>query len=186
MTMMTTNPSRDPNDEVLAPLDRALDSLVTRGIGAFAVGLLALVVTVASAEGAIHEIAHFALPALLLAVVIRRLARRRVADDDDGLVVDGAWGRAREARRWETRLAALVTGAVPVMWLVGGASILFRHASDVPSLALIVGVWIPLGAFLWGAAANSWLTAARERLARGLRDVDRRFRAYWQNIGRVA
>ena len=180
-----TNPAPEPSDEVLAPLDRTLDSLVTRGVGAFAIGLLALVVTVASAEGPIHEIAHFALPALLLAVVIRRLARRR-AVDDDGLVLDGAWGRAREARRWETLLAALITGAVPAMWLAGGASILFRHASDVPSLALIVGVWIPIGAFLWGAAANSWVTGARERLARALRDVDRRFRAYWQNIGRVA
>ena len=180
-----TTPSSDPSDEVLAPLDRSLDSLVTRGIGAFAVGLLALVITVASADGPIHEIAHFSLPALLLAVVVRRVARRRAADEDE-IVVESAWERAREIRRWETLLAALVTGAVPVMWLVGGASILFRHASDVTSLALIVGVWIPAGAFLWGAAANSWLTGARERLAGGLRDVDRRFRAYWQNIGRVA
>lgn len=183
--MMTTNPSRDPNDEVLAPLDRTLDSLVTRGIAAFGVGLLALVVTVASANGPVHELAHFTLPGLLLAVVIRRLAHQRKSKDEE-LEGDGAWARAREARRWETTVAAAVTGAVPLMWLVGGGAILFRHASDVSSLALIVGIWIPLGTFLWGAAAYAFLANARERLALGLRDSDRRFRAYWQNIGHVA
>ena len=34
---MMTNPALDPNDEVLAPLDRTLESLVTRGMAAFAV-----------------------------------------------------------------------------------------------------------------------------------------------------
>lgn len=185
MPMMSTNPSLDPNEEVMAPLDRSLDSLVTGGIAAFGVGLLALVVTVASASGPVHELAHFTLPALLAAVIIRRFARRRTATPED-LDEEAAWTRARAARRWEAALAAAITGAVPLMWLVGGGAILFRHASDVASLALIVGVWIPLGAFLWGAAAYAFLANAREKVALGLRDSDRRFRAYWQNVGRVA
>jgi threonine/homoserine/homoserine lactone efflux protein len=179
---MMTNPALDPNDEVLAPLDRTLDSLVTRGMAAFAVGLLALVVTVAETDGLVHDVSHLALPALLAWAVVRRLRSHVDAD----LEVEGAWARARAARRWETGLAAAITGSVPVMWLVGGASVVYRHANDVPSLAIIIGVVIPLGAFLWGAAAYSFVMDARDRVALGLRDSDRRFRIYWQNIGRVA
>jgi hypothetical protein len=179
---MMTNPALDPNDEVLAPLDRTLDSLVTRGMAAFVVGLLALVVTVASTDGLVHDISHLALPALLVWAVVHRL-RLHV---DTGVDVEGAWTRAREARRWETGLAAAITGAVPVMWLVAGASVLLRHANDVPSLAIIVGLIIPVGAFLWGAASYSFVMDARDRVALGLRDSDRRFRTYWQNVGRVA
>lgn len=177
-----TNPALDPNDEVLAPLDRTLDSLVTRGMAAFAVGLLALVVTVAATDGLVHEISHLALPALLAWAVVKRLRSHGDAD----LEVEGAWTRAYAARRWETILAAAITGAVPVMWLVGGASVLLRHANDVASLALIIGLVIPVGTFLWGAAAYSFVMSARARVALGLRDSDRRFRTYWQNVGRVA
>jgi hypothetical protein len=180
-----TNPASDPSDEVLIPLDRTLDSLATRGIAWFAVGLLALVVSVASTEGVIHEVSHLSLPALLVAVVIWRLVATRRGGHGE-FESEGAWTRARELRRRNTELAAVITGAVPIMWLVGGASILLRHAHDVADLAIIVGIWIPIGAFLWGAAAHSWLTDARECVARALRDSERRFRAYWQNIGRVA
>jgi hypothetical protein len=176
------NPALNPSDEVLAPLDRTLDSLVTRGMAAFAVGLLALVVTVAETDGLVHDISHLALPGLFVWSVVRRLRSRVDAD----LEIERTWTRACQARRWETGLAALITGAVPVMWLVGGASVLFRHANDVPSLALIIAVIIPVGTFLWGAAAYSFVMEARDRVALGLRDSDRRFRTYWQNVGRVA
>ena len=180
-----TNPVSGPSDEVLEPLDRTLDSLATHGIAAFAVGLLALLVTVAATQGIVHDISHLALPGLLLGIIARRFVQQRRAADSD-LVLDGAWSRAREARSRETVLAAIITGAVPIMWLVGGAAIFVRHAHDVVDVALIVGVFIPIGVGIWGVATSSWLAGARERLARALRDTDRRFRAYWQNIGRVA
>lgn len=171
----------DPAATVDEPVRRGLEMVMTRGVAAFAVGLLAVLVTAISAEGPIHEFAHFALPMLLVAVVVARIAHVVLARDaPDG---EGVWQRAHAIARTETQLAGVAAVAVPVMWAIGGGAILVRHAGH--DLDVVVGFWIPFGVVVWGAASVAWLDDCRERLALALRESDRRFRTYWRNPGRA-
>lgn len=173
----------DPAAAVGEPVRRGLEILMSRGVASFAVGLLAVIVTAVSGAGLIHEFAHLALPGLLVAVVVARIVHVLLTRDaPDG---DGIWRRVYAIARTETQLAGAVAAAVPVIWALGAAAILVRHAAHDAEIGVVVGFWIPFGLVLWGAASVAWLDDCRERLALAVRESDRRFRAYWQDPGRA-
>lgn len=173
----------NPAANVDEPVRRGLEMLMTRGVASFAVGLLAVVVTAVSAEGLIHQLAHLALPGLLVAVVVARIVHVLLTRDaPDG---EAIWRRVHGMARTETQLAGAVAAAVPFIWALGGGAILVRHAAHMGDLGVVVGFWVPFGVVLWGAASVAWLDDCRERLARAVRESDRRFRAYWQDPGRA-
>jgi hypothetical protein len=177
---MTSSP--DPRQLVEAPVHRALDFLVVRGAASFAVGVLAVLVTVMAPEGMVHQLGHAALPGVLLFVVLARAFHAAAARGE--WIGAGAWARAAEVNRPETQFAALVAVAVPVSWAAGLGAVLVRHASDPPAAAAILGVWLPLAAALWFLATIAWAGDCRERLARAHEAAEARFRAYWAGVSR--
>ena len=157
---------------------------MTRGLASFAVGLLAVIVTAVSADGLMHQVGHLALPGLLALVVVARAVHVVLTRDaPDG---DGIWRRVHRIARTETLLAAAVAAAVPAMWALGGVAILVRHTHHDAELGVVVGFWIPVGVIIWGSATVAWLDDCRERLARAVRESERRFRTYWRDLGRAA
>jgi hypothetical protein len=45
------------------------------------------------------------------------------------------------------------------------------------------GIWLPLGGALWIFATFAWTDACRDRIGAGIEESDRKFRAYWRDIG---
>lgn len=174
----------DPAIDVDEPVRRGLELLMTRGVASFAIGVLAVVVTAVSAEGVLHQVGHLALPGLLVFVVVARTVH--VALTRDAPADEGVWRRVFGIARTETLLAAVVAAAVPAMWALGGIAILLRHTHHDAELGVVVGFWIPVGIILWGSATVAWLEDCRERLARAVRESERRFRTYWRDVGRAA
>jgi hypothetical protein len=99
---------------------------------------------------------------------------------------DETWDRARAVDAWSARLAQVLALAVPLAWLVGGVAILVRHGAELHGHAPTLGLWLPLSAALWIFATFSWVDACRDRIAAGLEESDRKFRAYWRDVGRSA
>jgi hypothetical protein len=174
----------DPAIHIDEPVRRGLELLMTRGVASFAVGLLAVVVTAVSADGLLHQVGHLALPGLLAFVVVARTVH--VVLTRDAPPDDAVWRRVLGIARTETVMAAAVAAAVPAMWALGGIAILLRHTHHDAELGVVVGFWIPVGIILWGSATVAWLDDCRERLARAVRESERRFRTYWRNVGRAA
>jgi hypothetical protein len=166
------------------PVRRELELVMTRGVASFAIGLLAVLVTAVSSDGVLHQVGHLALPGLLVLVVVARLTH--VALTRDGPDGEKTWKRVHEIARTETLLAGVVAAAVPVMWAMGGVAILARHTHHDAELGVVVGFWVPVGIILLGAATVAWLDDCRERLARAVREGERRFRTYWRDVGRPA
>jgi hypothetical protein len=161
------------------PVARALDTVIVAAAATFAASVAAVVFTVLSADWAIHEVGHFAVPALMVAVVLVRIvqyARRRPS------APDAAWDAARAVSASDARLARLLAHAVPIAWLVGSGSILVRHGPHHVGAGLVIGAWLPLVAFLWIAATFAWHDACRDRIATGIEASERRFRDYWRDV----
>jgi hypothetical protein len=171
----------DPRASVVEPVHRALEFLVLRGAASFAVAVLAVLVSVVRLEEPLREIGQLALPAVLAFVAAARLAHVVIRRPGPA---DAAWTRAHAIDRRETEFAAIVAVAVPLAWLVGGGAVLAHRASDQAGLAEVVGVWLPLGGGLWALATIAWAGDCRERLAVALAESERRFRSYWQSVGR--
>jgi hypothetical protein len=173
-------PSRADPGRVTEPVARALDTLIVGAALSFGLSVLAVFATVFAAEGHLHAVAHLSLPALMgLVIVVRviHLARRHPESRTD------AWTRARAVSAFDTRLARLLSVAVPLAWLAGSVAILVRHAHIVHDLLAGVGFWLPLGAALWTFATFAWMDACRDRIAAGVEESDRNFRAYWRDVG---
>jgi hypothetical protein len=166
---------------VTEPVVRALDTLIVGAAASFGLSVVAVLATAFAAEGHIHGIAHLSLPGLMgLVIVIRGmyLLRRHPESRDD------AWTRAGAVSSFDSRLARVLSIAVPLAWLVGSGAILVRHAPAFQDLFVVLGLWLPLGAALWILATFAWIDACRDRITAGLDESDRRFRDYWRDIGR--
>ncbi len=173
----------DPRGAVIEPIHRALELLVLRGAASFAVAVLAVVVTIVPVGEQAAALGHLALPGVLAFVVLARVIHVARHHAPSG---EGSWGRTHAMDPHETEFAAAVAIAVPVAWLVGGGAVLARLALDEPGLASVVAAWVPLGGLLWVAATVAWAGDCRERLTLALIESDRRFRSYWQSVGRSA
>lgn len=177
MSLSTVGP-----DRVTEPVVRALDTLIVAAAASFGLSIIAVLATVLAAEGPFHAIAHLSLPGLMgLVIVVRgvRIVLRHPKARDD------AWARARVVNAFDTRLAQVLTFAVPLAWLGGWVGILVRHGTELHGLALMTGVWLPLSATLWILATFAWIDACRERIAAGIDESDREFRDYWRDVGRA-
>jgi hypothetical protein len=172
----------DPRTEVEAPIRRALGGLVVRSAVSFGGAVVAVLVSVQATQGALHVVGHVALPLVLGVVLLARGAR--VALRGSSVPTEDAWSRVRAIEPGETAFATFVASSVPLAWLVGGGAIIARHTSH-HELAAVVAVWLPLALALWFLATIAWVHDGRDRLARGLDESDRRFRAYWTRPGTV-
>ena len=179
---VSTTSSPDP-DAITEPVARALDTLILGAAASFALSVIAVLATILAAEGTVHVVAHLSMPALMVAVIAVRgatILRRHPKP------VDGTWDRAHSVDTWSARLAQVLGLAVPLAWLTGGVAILVRHGTELHGHAPTLGLWLPLSAALWILATFAWVDACRDRIAAGLEESDRRFRAYWRDIGRSA
>jgi hypothetical protein len=177
---VSSSPAVDPAD-VTRPVIHALDTLIVTAAASFVLSVMAVLATVLSAEGPFHAVAHLSLPALMGFVALGRgvqLLLRHPRPRDD------AWTRALAVDQFDTRLAEVLTVAVPLAWLAGSAAILVRHAPELHGAAVVIGAWLPMGAALWIVATFAWTDACRDRIAAGLDESDRQFRDYWRNVGR--
>ncbi len=174
-------PAADPRAAVAEPVHRALEFHVLRGAASFAVAVLAVVVTVAPFDEPLRTAGLLALPAVLVFVVVARglhVALRRPISLED------TWRRAHAIERHETELAAFVAIAVPLAWLAGLGAILSRTVATLDAGPAVLAIWLPLSLALWALATIAWAGDCRERLAIALVESDRRFRSYWQTVGR--
>jgi hypothetical protein len=168
---------------VREPVARALDGLIVGAVVSFALSVAAVLATAFAVEGQLHSIAHLSLPGLMGLVIVARgaqLVRRHPVPRPD------AWSRAGAVSRIDSRLARILSIAVPLAWLAGSGAILVRHAPTLRDLFVGGGLWLPLTAALWIIATFAWTDACRDAIAAGLDESDRRFRAYWRDIGRHA
>lgn len=166
---------------VTEPVSRALDALIVGAAASFGLSVAAFLATAFAVEGHLHEIAHLSLPGLMGLVIVSRgvqLLRRHPEPRAD------AWSRAGAVSRFDSRLARIMSIAVPLAWLAGSAAILVRHAPMLHDLLIGGGLWLPLGAGLWILATFAWIDACHDRIAAGVVESDRRFRDYWRDIGR--
>jgi len=167
---------------VTEPVVRALDTLIVAAVASFALSVMAVLATVLAADGAFHAVAHLSLPGLMGIVIVARCVhrlRRPAASRDD------AWTRAGAIDPSDTRLARVLSIAVPLAWLVGSVGILLRHGLELHGHTAGVGVLLPLSAALWILATFAWTDACRDRVAAGIDESDRNFRAYWRDVGRA-
>lgn len=176
----------DPRRSVEAPVRRAMVALVVRGVALVgAVLLLALLPTV-PAFGWLRSVAVWAVPAVLFGYAVLVVVERRVRGRPEESLRATAWFRAREVDDADAMLALLIAGWVPVALLVGLVLLAWPGLNDHD--AATRGIWgaigVPTLAAAWLIAANTWLEATRDELARALADADRRFRSYWANLGR--
>jgi hypothetical protein len=165
---------------VTEPVERALDALIVAAAASFGLSVIAVFATGFAVEGQVHAIAHFSLPALMgLVIVVRwvHLLRRHAAPRGD------VWTRAHAVSPFDSRLARVLSIAVPFAWLVGSGAILVRHASMLNDVLVVGGIWLPLGGVLWIVATFAWTDTCRDRIGAGLDESDRRFRDYWREIG---
>jgi hypothetical protein len=178
---MSTTASAEPAG-ITEPIARALDALIVGAAASFGLSILAVFATVFAAEGHLHAVAHLSLPAFMAVVIAVRAVHivRRHAD-----ARDDTWTRARAVNAFDTRLAQLLSVAVPLAWLAGSVAILVRHSHVIHDLLAGVGFWLPLGAALWIFATFAWIDACRDRISAGVDESDRNFRAYWQDVGRA-
>jgi hypothetical protein len=166
---------------VTEPVVRALDGLIVGAAASFGLSVIAVFATAFAVEGHVHAIAHLSLPGLMALVIVIRgvhLVRRHTEPRDD------AWTRARAVSSLDSRLAQVLSIAVPLAWLVGSGAILVRHEAAFRDLFVGGGFWLPLGAALWILATFAWKDACRDKIAAGLDESDRKFRDYWRDIGR--
>jgi hypothetical protein len=165
---------------VTEPVERALDALIVGAAASFALSVAAVFATAFAVEGQVHAISHLSLPALMgLVIVVRgvHLLRRHPTARDD------VWTRARAVSAFDSRLARVLSYAVPLAWLVGSGAILVRHAPMLRDMLVGGGIWLPLGGVLWILATFAWTDACRDRIGAGLDESDRKFRDYWRDIG---
>jgi hypothetical protein len=179
----------DPRLEVEAPVRRALLALVARGVA-----LVGVVLALVLAPGlpplarfrSLDDVVAIVVPALLFAYGAGVLAGRRLHGRPSEGARAAAWFRAREIEPADAMLALLVAGWVPVALLAALVVLAWPHLNDPD--ATIRGAWGALGvpalAAAWLVAANLWLEATRDRLARAIGESERRFRSYWANPGR--
>ena len=165
---------------VSEPIERALDALIVVGAASFGLSIVAVLATAFAVEGQLHAIAHLSLPVLMGLVIIGRgvhILRRGSRPQED------VWTRARAVSAFDSRLARVLTIAVPLAWLVGSGAILVRHAPMLHDVLVAGGILLPLGAALWIFATFAWTDACRDRVGAGVDESDRRFRDYWRDIG---
>lgn len=167
---------------VSEPVVRALSGLILLATASFALSVAAVLATVLAIDGQMHWVAHLSLPGFMALVIIGRVAyvlTRHHAPHED------AWARAGTVDAFDTRLAQVLSVAVPLAWLVGSAAIVVRHWMDFQGLAIMAGLWLPLAAMLWILATFAWVDACRDKIATGLDESDRKFRDYWRDIART-
>lgn len=178
---MSRAPEDDPIRAVAQPVEHALDALIVGAGASFALSIVIVLLAVLTPEGPLHDVAHVALVVIMAVVVAARcihLLRGRAGTGS------GAWGRAREMHRWDTHLAQALTVTVPIAWLVGGLTILAQHLLALSAVLPLVGIWLPVAAGLWIAAAFAWHDFCHDRLAGALDESHRRYREYWRDIAR--
>lgn len=178
---MSRAPDNDPIRAVAQPVEHALSALIAGAAASFGLSIAIVLLAVFSPEGLLHEVAHVALIGIMAVVVAARgihVLRGR------GGAGSGAWRRARDVRRWDTHLAQALTITVPIAWLVGGVTILAQHLLALGGVLPLVGIWLPVAAGLWIAAAFAWHDFCHDRLAVALDESHRRYRGYWRDIAR--
>lgn len=158
---------------------RALDSLIIGAAASFALSVAAVLTAVLSPEGPLHELAHFALVGVMGLILVARgihiLRRERIGEAD-------AWARAGAVHRSDAHLAQVLTVAVPLAWLGGGATIIVNHLGVLHGPGLLLGVWLPVAAAVWILASFAWHDFCRDRIAAALDESDRRYREYWRDL----
>lgn len=178
---MQHRPTNDPADMVRLPVARALDGLIVGASASFLLAVAAALSALFLPEGPLHEVAHFALVAVIGVVVVARgihvLRRERVSDPH-------AWARARAVHPSDARLAQVLIVAVPIAWLAGGLTVIVHHVSVLHGPGLVIGVWLPVAAAVWVLASFAWHDFCRDRIAAALDESDRRYREYWQDLAR--
>ncbi|HEY3333916.1 MAG TPA: hypothetical protein VGK16_01670 [Candidatus Limnocylindrales bacterium] len=176
----------DPRNDVEAPVRRALLSLVARGaalVGVVLVLVLAPGLPLFAPAPGLDDIVAIAVPLLLFAYGAAVLVDRRRHGRPPEEAREAAWFRARAIEPADAMLALLVAGWVPVALLAALVVLAWPHLND-PSPATR-GVWGAFGApalaASWLVAANLWLEATRDKLARAIGESEHRFRSYWAN-----
>jgi hypothetical protein len=179
----------DPRNEVEAPVRQALLSLVVRGVTLVAIVLaIVLLPRLPALAGyrALEDVASIAVPLVLFGygalVLLDRRRHGRPSEDARA----AAWFRAREIEPADSMLALLVAGWMPVTLVAALVLLAWPRLNDPDAMAR--GVWgavgVPTLAAAWLVAANLWLEATRDVLARAIGESERRFRSYWANPGR--
>lgn len=165
---------------------RALVALVVRGVVLVGAVLLLVLLPAVPAFAWLRPVAPYAVPAMLFGSALLVVAERRVRGRPGEELRASAWFRAREIDEADAMLALLIAGWVPVALLAGLVLLAWPGLNDRD--AATRGIWgavgVPTLAAAWLIAANTWLEATRDELARALADSERRFRSYWANLGR--
>lgn len=166
-------------DFVAAPVRRALDAIVLRAVGAFALAVFAVVVAaLPMADEGLHHLAYHLLPALLGGwIVVRFVVALRTPS-----APARAWDRAAELEPSEVGFARRVAAVMPLGVLFAGITLLAPHATDPEHTAQVLVVFVPMFALLWFGATLAWSDFCREQLDRATRESDGRFRDYWASL----
>lgn len=164
----------------------AMLALVTRGLFLVGAVLLAVLLPTVPPVAGLAGWAPIAVVVILFGYAAAVLVDRRLHGRPPEAIRAAAWFKAREIDDADAMLALLVAGWVPVALLAALVVLAWPHLNDKD--AATRGIWgaigVPTLAAAWLIAANTWLDATRDVLARAIVDSERRFRSYWANPGR--
>ncbi|HEU4572028.1 MAG TPA: hypothetical protein VFR93_05030, partial [Candidatus Limnocylindrales bacterium] len=167
---------------VQAPLRRALDRIVTwgaigYGLAAAAVALPAL----APVPPVVGDAAHLALPLLVLCHLAIRTALRLAHGAPTDAASTVAWAEARSVDPGTAVLARVVVGAGSGGLLLAGFVLVAPHLTG-PGAGAYVALYVPVLVALWAVATVCLVEGARDRIAYGVEESDRRLRGYWSRV----
>jgi hypothetical protein len=177
---VTRTPELDPAKAVAQPVTRALDRLIIGAAAAFALSIAAVLAAVTAVDGPMHDYGHFALFGVMGLVILARavhVVRRRHEPNAN------AWAHAQQLHGTDAVLARALTVSVPVAWLAGAGMILAHHEAVVHPAVPLMAAALPVAAVVWVLASLSWHDYCRDRIATALEESDRRYRAYWKDLG---
>jgi hypothetical protein len=180
MRRVKRSPDLDPASAVAQPVTRALDSLIVGAAAAFGLSIAAVILAIGVPDGPIHDYGHLGLFVVMGVAVLARavhIVRRRSEPNPD------AWSHAQRLHGTDAVLARALTVSVPLAWLAGAVTILAHHEVVVhPAVPLMAGM-LPVAATVWILASLSWHDFCRDRIGLALEESDRRYRAYWKDLG---
>jgi hypothetical protein len=183
---MTRSADVDPSRHVHEPIARALNGLILVATVSFAIFVMITVAAMVTPDGPLHELSHVAMLVVMAMVVVARGVHmwRHRGPTAESAPTDESWDRAAAGNRFDVMLARVLTVAVPLVWLVGNLLILVHRLPMMENAVPVAGLWLPMAAALWIFATFAWLDFCHDRVAAAIDESDRRFRGYWQDIGR--
>lgn len=166
----------DPRRAMAEPYRRALDALVLRWVGIYALAASVVVCPFLCSVG-VHEehLIHACLPVFLAGFIAVHLLWRRPASRRDG------WRRAFEQDPRDARIAILVGGAA-IAGVALALTAIFCPLGDEMSLAVSLGIWFPILAPLYAGAIWVSIDCSVRRLGSSADNADHTFRDYWRHL----